>query len=106
MGGEFGEEEDEQGEFGDEELENDENKEKVNRNIDPLMDRLQPSYDDLDNEILQLEKKLGINKKEKYDRIKKSYATENYDDDILDFLDNIDKIVEEKNEEKSDKEEK
>lgn len=53
--------------------------------------------DDLDVEIKQLEKKLGIKEGKKFDRFKKKVADENYDEDLFDFLDNIEKIVKEEN---------
>ena len=50
--------------------------------------------DDIDIEIEYLEKKLQLNDKDTMNRYKKSMALDNYDEDIFDFLDNIDSAVE------------
>lgn len=50
--------------------------------------------DDLDYEIEYLEKKLQLSNKDTLNKYKKSMALDNYDEDIFDFLDNIDHAVE------------
>ena len=50
--------------------------------------------DDLDYEIEYLEKKLQLSNKDTLNKYKKSMALDNYDEDIFDFLDNIDSAVE------------
>ena len=50
--------------------------------------------DDIDIELEYLEKKLQLDNKDTMNRYKKSMALENYDEDIFDFLDNIDSAVE------------
>jgi uncharacterized protein with PIN domain len=82
----------------DDEYKDEDNKNK-NKNISSSPKSNIPSdsgkLDDLDVEIKQLEKKLGIKDGKKFDRFKKKVADENYDDDLFDFLDNIEKIVKE-----------
>lgn len=87
--------------FDDENEPSDEDEEKIKNNNEPnnnlnYMDALQPAYDDLDDEIKKLEKKLGITKKDKYNRLKKKVASENFDEDLFDFLDEIDHYVQDK----------
>jgi len=75
---------------------------KNNKNTDSkYLDNLHPAYDDLDEEIRKLEKKLGIKKKEKYNLLKKKVASENFDKDLFDFLDEIENYVQVKKENKS-----
>jgi len=75
-----------------EDLNNNENFLKKNKDLN-YMNALQPNYDELDDEIKKLEKKLGISKKDKYEKLKKKVASENYDEDLFDFLDEIDDYV-------------
>jgi len=73
-----------------------------NQNTDlKYMEQLHPAYDELDDEIKKLERKLGITKKDKYDRLKKKVASENFDEDLFDFLDDIDHYVQDKKEVKT-----
>lgn len=51
---------------------------------------------EIDKEIKQLEKKLGIIDSKKFNSFKKRVALENYDEDLFDFLDGIDHYVQEK----------
>ena len=48
--------------------------------------------DDLDEEIKYLEDKLKLKDKNKMEKFNKKIASENYDEDLMDFLDNIDNI--------------
>ena len=47
----------------------------------------------LDEEIDSLEKRLGVRDSKQKQRLGRSFANENYDDDMLDFLDKIDDKV-------------
>ena len=49
--------------------------------------------DDIDLDLEYLEKKLNLKNSDIMDKYKKSMALENYDEDIFDFLDNIDSSV-------------
>ena len=69
-----------------------EKNEKNNKNKEEK--KLAKEKDELDYEIEYLEKKLQLNNKDALRKYKKSMALDNYDEDIFDFLDNIDNAVE------------
>ena len=75
--------------------ENNSKKEKSDKNNKNKEEKkITKEKDDLDLEIEYLEKKLQLNNKETLNKYKKSMALDNYDEDIFDFLDNIDHAVE------------
>jgi len=77
--------------------ENENYSEEENLNENENAEEKIPGRDEIDDEIKALEKKLGLKEKKKYDIFKKKAASENYDHDLFDFLDNIKSIVKEKN---------
>ena len=75
--------------------ENNSKKEKNDKNKNNKEERkITKEKDDLDYEIEYLEKKLQLSNKDTLNKYKKSMALDNYDEDIFDFLDNIDHAVE------------
>ena len=67
------------------------NKNKEDKKIEK--DKDNKEKDDIDLDLEYLEKKLQLSDKETMNRYKKSMILDNYDEDIFDFLDNIDTIV-------------
>ena len=55
--------------------------------------KIEKEKDDIDLELEYLEKKLQLDNKDSMNRYKKSMVLDNYDEDIFDFLDNIDSAV-------------
>ena len=74
-----------------------EKKENINKNKKVKEDKKEikekKEKDDIDLELEYLEKKLQLDNKDIMNKYKKSMALENYDEDIFDFLDNIDSAV-------------
>ena len=74
-----------------------EKKENINKNKKDKEDKKEikekKEKDDIDLELEYLEKKLQLDNKDIMNKYKKSMALENYDEDIFDFLDNIDSAV-------------
>ena len=74
-----------------------EKKENINKNKKVKEDikeiKEKKEKDDIDLELEYLEKKLQLDNKDIMNKYKKSMALENYDEDIFDFLDNIDSAV-------------
>ena len=69
------------------------NSKKIQEDKSPEI-KIKKEKDDIDLDLEYLEKKLQLNDKDTMKRYKKSMALDNYDEDIFDFLDNIDSAVE------------
>ena len=73
-------------------------KSKLNKNKNTKVNNIEKAekekiIDDIDLELEYLEKKLQLNDKDTMNRYKKSMILDNYDEDIFEFLDNIDNVV-------------